>query len=206
MASIRKGWRLLAVASAAALALALVTSAFAQAPPPGPHIFYGDAGSVSLDGEAVASGTVTATNQDGEAVGSSSISDAGWEILVQSSDASSVTFSVDGSNASEAYAVEQFGMNAVTLDLTSPAGDGEEGEEGEEGTEPEEPAVGPEEPEEPAVAPVEPETPSGLPNTGSGGLASTGSGFPLMPVALVVAALVALSGVAVTRRAGIGAR
>lgn len=203
MASIRKGWRLLAVASAAALALALVTSAFAQAPPPGPHIFYGDAGSVSLDGEAVASGTVTATNQDGETVGSSSISDAGWEILVQSTDASSVTFSVDGSNASEAYAVEQFGMNAVTLDLTSPAGDGEEGEEG---TEPEEPAVGPEEPEEPVVEPVKPETPSGLPNTGSGGLASTGSGFPLMPVALVVAALVALSGVAVTRRAGIGAR
>ena len=56
------------------------------------------------------------------------------------------------------------------------------------------------------MEPVEPETPSGLPNTGSGGLASTGSGFPLMPVALVVAALVALSGVAVTRRAGIGAR
>lgn len=203
MASIRKGWRLLAVASAAALALALVTSAFAQAPPPGPHIFYGDAGSVSLDGEAVASGTVTATNQDGEVVGSSSISDAGWEILVQSTEASSVTFSVDGSNASEAYPVEQFGMDPVTLDLTSPAGDGEEGEEG---TEPEEPAVGPEEPEEPVVEPVKPETPSGLPNTGSGGLASTGSGFPLMPVALAVAALVALSGVAVTRRAGIGAR
>ena len=198
MASIRKGWRLLAVASAAALALALVTSAFAQAPPPGPHIFYGDAGSVSLDGEVVASGTVTATNQDGETVGSSSISDAGWEILVQSTDASSVTFSVDGSNASEAYAVEQFGMNGITLDLTSPAP--------EEPEEPEEPAVTPEEPEEPAVEPVEPETPSGLPNTGSGGLASTGSGFPLMPVALVVAALVALSGVAVTRRAGIGAR
>lgn len=204
MASIRKGWRLLAVASAAALALALVTSAFAQAPPPGPHIFYGDAGSVSLDGEVVASGTVTATNQDGEAVGSSSISDAGWEILVQSTDASSVTFSVDGSNASEAYAVEQFGMNGITLDLTSPAAD--EPDEPEEPTEPVDEPEEPSEPEEPAVAPVEPETPSALPNTGSGGLASTGSGFPLMPVALVVAALVALSGVAVTRRAGIGAR
>ena len=201
MASIRKGWRLLAVASAAALALALVTSAFAQAPPPGPHLFYGSA---SLDGEAVADGgVVSAWNQDGDNVGTSTISNGEWEIFVQSSDASSVTFTVDGSNASEAYAVEQFGMNAVALDLTSPAGDGEEGEEG---TEPEEPAVGPEEPEEPAVAPVEPETPSGLPNTGSGGLASTGSGFPLMPVALAVAALVALSGVAVTRRAGIGAR
>ena len=124
MASIRKGWRLLAVASAAALALALVTSAFAQAPPPGPHIFYGNAGSVSLDGEVVDSGTVTATNQDGAAVGSSSISDAGWEIIVQTADASSVTFSVDGSNASEAYAVEQFGMNGITLDLTSPAAAG----------------------------------------------------------------------------------
>ena len=200
MASIRKGWRLLAVASAAALTLALVTSAFAQAPPPGPHIFYGSA---SLDGEAVGDGgVVTAWNQDGDNVGTSTISDGEWEILVQSADASSVTFTVDGSNASEAYAVEQFGMNEIALALTSPATD--DGDDGDNGTT--EPPVEPEEPEEPVVAPVEPETPSALPNTGSGGLAGTGSGFPLMPVALVVAALVALSGVAVTRRAGIGAR
>ena len=201
MASIRKGWRLLAVAGAAALALALVTSAFAQAPPPGPHIFYGSA---SLDGEAVADGVaVTATNQDGEAVGSSTITNGEWEIIVQSADASSVTFSVPGSEPSMAYAVEQFGMNAVTLDLSSPAGD-----EPEEPGEPEEPAVEPEEPatepEEPA--PVTPEQPSGLPNTGSGGLADTSGGFPLLPVALAIAALVALGGVAATRRANIGAR
>ncbi len=188
MARIRKGWRLLAVASAAALALALVTSAFAQAPPPGPHIFYGSA---ALDGEAVGDGgVVSAWNQDGDNVGTSTIANGEWEIIVQSSDADRVTFTVDGSAPSMAYAVEQFGMNALALDLTSPA------------PEPVEPV----EPEEPAEPPAEPEQPAALPNTGSGGLAGTGSGFPLLPVALVVAALVALSGVAVTRRAGIGAR
>ena len=192
MRSIRKGWRVLAVAGAAALALALITSAFAQAPPPGPHIFYGSA---SLDGAAVGDGgVVSAWNQDGDNVGTSTITNGEWEIIVQSSDADSVTFTVDGSNPSAEYAVEQFGMDAVVLDLTSPAAD-----------EPDEPDDA-DEPDEPSVTPVEPEQPSGLPNTGSGGLAGTGSGFPLLPVALAVAALVALSGVAVTRRAGIGAR
>ena len=189
MRSIRKGWRVLAVAGAAALALALITSAFAQAPPPGPHIFYGSA---SLDGAAVGDGgVVSAWNQDGDNVGTSTITNGEWEIIVQSSDADSVTFTVDGSNPSAEYAVEQFGMDALVLDLTSPAAD-----------EPDDA----DEPDEPSVTPVEPEQPSGLPNTGSGGLAGTGSGFPLLPVALAVAALVALSGVAVTRRAGIGAR
>ena len=200
MASIRKGWRLLAVAGAAALALALITSAFAQAPPPGPHIFYGSA---SLDGEAVADGgVVTATNQDGEAVGSSTITNGEWEIIIQGSDASSVTFTVDGSEPSMAYAVTQFGMNNIALALSSPAAD-----------EPEEPAIEPETPVQPETpvepedpAPVKPEQPSGLPNTGSGGLADTSGGFPLLPVALVASALIALGGVAATRRARISVR
>ena len=48
--------------------------------------------------------------------------------------------------------------------------------------------------------------PAALPNTGSGGLADTGSGFPLLPVALAIAVVVALGGVAVTRRAQLSLR
>jgi len=48
--------------------------------------------------------------------------------------------------------------------------------------------------------------PAGLPNTGSGGLADTSGGVPLLPVALAIAAVVALGGVAVTRRAQLGVR
>ena len=48
--------------------------------------------------------------------------------------------------------------------------------------------------------------PAGLPNTGSGGLADTSGGVPFLPVALAIAAVVALGGVAVTRRAQLGVR
>ncbi len=217
MAHIRKGWRVAAIAGAAALALALVTSAFAQAPPPGPHAFYGSG--AMLDGEPAPDGSVVlASNQDGASVGLSTISGGVWMIDVDTREATSVTFSIDGSNPSESYPVTQFSDTEVALDLTSPAPEPEEPvtepeepvtEPEEPVTEPEEPVTEPEEPEEPeepVVEPVEPETPAALPNTGSGGLADTGSGFPLLPVALVISALVALGGVAVTRRAGIGAR
>ena len=50
------------------------------------------------------------------------------------------------------------------------------------------------------------DAPAGLPNTGSGGLADTSGGMPLLPVALAIAAVVALGGVAVTRRAQLGVR
>ena len=197
MASIRKGWRMAVVAGAAALALALVTSAFAQAPPAPDHAFYGSAAAGSgatIDGEPAPDGTVvTATNQDGEAVGSSTISGGVWMINV-GSDNASVTFAVNGIAAEGSHGVTSGEATAVTLAVTTAA---------EEPEEPEEPVV---EPVEPPAEPVAPETPAGLPNTGSGGLADTSGGFPLLPVALVISALVALGGVAVTRRAGIGAR
>ena len=205
MTSIRKGWRLAMVAGAAALAFALVTSAFAQAPPSPPHEFYGDAGmgsAATIDGEAAGGAMVTATNQDGEAVGSATTDAAGsWTIQVAPADASSVTFSIAGGEGSAGpFDVVSASFTQVTIAATSgDAGDGEGPSE--PVIEPEEPAVGPEEP-----APVKPEQPSGLPNTGSGGLADTSGGFPLLPVALTIAALVALGGVAATRRARIGAR
>lgn len=208
MTSIRKGWRLAMVAGAAALAFALVASAFAQAPPSPPHEFYGDAGmgsAATIDGEAAGSAMVTATNQDGEAVGSATTDAAGsWTIQVNPADASSVTFSIAGGEGSAGpFDVSPASFDEVTIAATS----GDAGE-GEGPSEPEEPAV---EPEEPATTPdepdpVTPEQPSGLPNTGSGGLADTSGGFPLLPVALTIAALIALGGVAATRRARIGAR
>ncbi len=181
------------VASAAALALALVTSAFAQAPPAPDHAFYGsaaDGSGATIDGEPAPDGTVvTATNQDGQAVGSDTVSGGIWMINV-GSDNASVTFAVNGIAAEGSHGVTSGSVSEVTLAVTTAA------------DEPDEPV----EPVEPPVEPVQPETPTGLPNTGSGGLADTSGGFPLLPVALVISALVALGGVAVTRRAGIGAR
>lgn len=202
MAHFRKGWRLLAVAGAAALALALVTSAFAQAPPSPPHEFFGDAGMGSaamIDGEAAGGAMVTATNQDGEAVGSATTDAAGsWSIQVDPADASSVTFTIAGGEGSAGpFDVQTASFTEVAIAATT----GDAADEPDEPAEPTEPAEMPDEP-----APVKPEQPSGLPNTGSGGLADTSGGFPLLPVALTITALVALGGVAATRRARIGAR
>ena len=97
---------LVSVMGAAVFALAIAASAFAQAPPALPHQFYGVGGSAMLDGAPAADGAVvTATNQDGEAVGSATISGDGWFIDVESGDATSVTFSIDGSTPSDAYDV-----------------------------------------------------------------------------------------------------
>ena len=43
-------------------------------------------------------------------------------------------------------------------------------------------------------------TPDSLPNTGTGGLAGSGSSLPILPLALMAAVMLALGGVAVTRR------
>ena len=49
--------------------------------------------------------------------------------------------------------------------------------------------------------------PAALPDTGSGGLAdSSGSGFPALPLALAIAAIVALGGVAAVRRSSLSVR
>lgn len=161
--------------SAAAVAVALATSAFAQAPPSPPHQFFGsgDTGSGAiLDGAAAADGAVvTAWNEAGESVGSGTIENGTWLIQVDSAVATSVTFSIDGGSQSEAFPVTSGDLTEVALDLTSTA-----------------------EAEEPA------EPPGALPSTGSGGLAGDGSGLPVLPIALAVAAIVALGGVALTRR------
>ena len=109
-------WRTLALVSVAAMSLALVATAFAQeapeAPPPLPAQFYGSAelgSAAQVDGADAADGSaVTAWNENGEAVGTATIGavEAGtWGIQVSPDDAASVTFSIDGSNQSESFAV-----------------------------------------------------------------------------------------------------
>ena len=166
----------MAVVSAAAVAVAMATSAFAQAPPAPPHQFFGSADTGSgaiLDGAAAADGaTVTAWNEDGEAVGTAAIEAGTWLIQVDSAVASSVTFNIDGGSQSAAFPVTSGDLTEVALDLSST--DGMDG--------------------------MAPAAPGALPNTGSGGLAGGDSGLPLLPIALAVAAIVALGGVALTRR------
>jgi hypothetical protein len=174
MASANKFGRYLAVLGAAVAALALATAAFAQAPPSPPHQFFGDAGSgsgVTVDGEAAADGAaVTAWNEDGVQVGEASVSGGLWLIQVDPDEASTVSFAVDGSSDSGSYPVESGSLTAVTLAVTSGA-------------------------TPPTTTP-----PDGLPGTGSGGLAGSGSSIPVLPLVLVAAVMMALGGVAVTRR------
>jgi hypothetical protein len=162
-----------AVVAAAAVSLALVGTALAQgAPPVPPHKFFGsdETGSAALlDGEAAADGAVvTATDQDGAEAGTSEIANGTWVIDVDSS-VSSVSFSIDGSGASDSFDISSGSFSEVTLDLSAGGGGG--------GT-----------------------TPGGLPSTGSGGLAGSGSSAPVLPLALMAVAVLAISGVAVTRR------
>ena len=169
----------MAVVSAAAVAVAMATSAFAQAPPAPPHQFFGSADTGSgaiLDGAAAADGaTVTAWNEAGQAVGTAAIEAGTWLIQVDSAVASSVTFNIDGGSQSAAFPVTSGDLTEVALDLSST--DGMDGMDG-----------------------MAPAAPGALPNTGSGGLAGGDSGLPLLPIALAVAAIVALGGVALTRR------
>ena len=62
---------------------------------------------------------VTAWNQDGENVGESEIADGVWVIAVKPEGNSTVTFTIDGSDPSGAYAVLSGSLTAVSLDLTS---------------------------------------------------------------------------------------
>lgn len=173
-------WRMLTVMSAAAFALAIAASAFAQAPPSPPHQFFGsaDTGSgATLDGDALPDGTViTAWNQDGEAVGTATVGEADtgvWTMQVSPDDADSVSFTVEGSDASDSYDVESGAFTEVGLALVSAdAGAGDGDDDG---------------------------TPDGLPATGSGGLADDSS-LPFLPLALALSVVVGLGGVAAVRR------
>ncbi len=168
-------WRVFAVMVAAAVSLAIVGTALAQgAPPVPPHKFFGsaDTGSAAvLDGEEAADGAeVTAWNQDGDAVGSSVITNGTWVIDVDTTMATSVSFTIGDSSASGSHDITSGSFDEVSLDLSSGAAPSDDG------------------------------APSGLPNTGSGGLAGNGSSVPVLPLALLAVAMLAISGVAVTRR------
>ena len=178
-----KMWRMLTVVAAAAVSLAIIGTALAQsAPPVPPHKFYGssDTGSAAvLDGAAAADGAVvTAWNESGTSVGTSTIAAGTWVIDVDASAASSVTFTIGGSAASASNAVTSGSFSEITLDLSTGG----------------------------AAAPAAPASdggsaPAALPNTGTGGVAGSNGTTPVLPLALLVVAVLAVGGLAVTRRA-----
>ncbi len=180
MARVNNFWRTLTVLGAAVLALSLASAAFAQAPPPVPHSFFGsaaDGSGATLDDAAAADGAVVvAWNEAGVNVGETTIADGLWLIGVSSDDASSVTFTLDGNaDSNAAIDVTDAGFTAVTITATTGA------------------APPPDDPADP---------PTTLPNTGTGGLADTGSGLPVLPLVLALTVVVALGGVTLARRTG----
>ena len=89
------------------------------------HQFFGSTQTNSgalLDGVLAPDGSVvTAWNEQGEAVGSATIADGTWLIVVDSADAATVTFSIDGSSMSDPIEVASGALTEVTLDLASAA-------------------------------------------------------------------------------------
>ena len=89
------------------------------------HQFFGSTQTNSgalLDGVLAPDGSVvTAWNDQGEAVGSATIADGTWLIVVDSADAATVTFSIDGSSMSDPIEVASGALTEVTLDLASAA-------------------------------------------------------------------------------------
>ena len=98
---------------------------------------------------------------------------------IDPADASSVTFTIDGSAASAEEEVTAGSLTELGLDLvTADAGDGDgDGDGAGDG-----------------------DAPDGLPATGTGGLAGGDGGLPVLPLVLLVSVVLALGGVAVTRR------
>ena len=192
MARANKMWRTLAVMGAALAALAITTAAFAQAPPTPPHAFFGspaDGAGVTIDGNAAPAGTVvTAWNENGDQVGTATLDAAGlWVIQVDPAMAMSVSFTVDGAATSGSFDVESGDISPVALSVSGAAP-------------PPTDDAAPPPTDDAAPPPSEGGTPSGLPNTGTGGLAGSGSSLPILPLALMAAVVLALGGVAVTRR------
>ena len=164
--------------SAAALALALVTSAFAQAPPSPPHQFFG---STATGTGALLDGEPAA---DGATVTASN-ADTGDAVGTDTIASGTWLIQVDADAAdSVVFSIDggspSGAFPVVSGDLTDVALDLESA----------------------SMA-----TPAALPDTGSGGLAdSSGSGFPALPLALAIAAIVALGGVAAVRRSSLSVR
>ena len=178
MAKTRKAWRWAGALSAAALALALVTSAFAQAPPSPPHQFFGSAGTGS---GALLDGEPAA---DGAAVTAWN-ADTGDAVGTGTIADGTWLVQVEADAASSVVFSIDGGSTSdpfpiVSGDLTEVALDLESA----------------------SMA-----APAALPDTGSGGLAdSSGSGFPVLPLALAIATIVALGGVAAVRRSSLSVR
>ena len=173
MAKALKAWRVLAVMSAAVLTLAIATSAFAQAPPTPPHQFFGSAetgSAAQVDGADAADGSVVTAWNGDVQVGDSATIDNGTWLI-----------QVDPSDASSVNFAVDGVADAASYDVTS-------GSLTEVSL-----SVG-------AGAPAPATPPTVLPDTGSGGLAGSGSSVPVLPLALVAAVVMALGGVAVTRR------
>ena len=163
-----------AVVAAAAVSLALVGTALAQgAPPVPPHKFFGsdETGSAAmLDGAAAADGTTVTAWDQDGASAGTSDIANGTWVIDVDSAATSVTFTVGDSGQSASFDVSSGSFTEVTLDLSAGGGGGGGS------------------------------TPGSLPDTGSGGLAGSGSSAPVLPLALLAVAMLAISGVAVTRR------
>jgi hypothetical protein len=140
--------------------------ASAQAPPSPPHTFFGQ--SPTLDGSAVADGTVvSAIDESGVVVGTGTVEAGNWLIQVDP-DTDSVTITIGDAAAEGPFAVESGALTEVTLNLTS-------------GT----PTTDP-----PPTTPP----PGTLPNGGTGGLGDIDGGFPMLPIlaALAIAMMAGL--------------
>ena len=196
MARVKRFTRMLAVLGAAVLALSLATATFAQAPPSPPHQFYGSAGDgtgATLDGVAAADGAVViALDEAGVNVAEGTVADGVWLVQVDPADAASVTFTVGGIAVDGSHDVVSGSLSAVTLAATSPVVEEEVVEEVVEEVA--------EEVVEEEAAEEEVEAPAALPNTGLGGLADGSSGLPVLPLVLALTVVLALGGVAATRR------
>ncbi len=174
MASANKMWRILAVMGAAIMALGITTAAFAQAPPSPPHAFFGspaDGAGVTIDGDAAPAGTVvTAWNENGDNVGTATL-DADGLWVIQVDPAMATTVTFTVDGAATSGSFDvESGQISAVALSVSGAGGGGG------------------------------DTPGSLPNTGTGGLAGSGSSLPILPLALMAAVVLALGGVAVTRR------
>ena len=174
MARANKMWRILAVMGAAIMALGITTAAFAQAPPSPPHAFFGspaDGAGVTIDGEAAAAGTVvTAWNESGDQVGTATL-DADGLWVIQVDPADAVTVTFTVDGNATSGSFDVESGQISAVALSVASG-----------------------------TPPDTGTPDGLPNTGTGGLAGSGSSLPILPLALMAAVVLALGGVAVTRR------
>ncbi len=172
MARANKFWRTLTVLGAAVLALSLASAAFAQAPPSPPHQFFGSA----ADGSGATVDGADAA--DGAVV--VAWNEAGENVGEGTVDGGLWLIQVASEDASSVTFTVDGNATAGSFDvesgsLTSVTLVATSGGGGGD-------------------------TPDSLPNTGTGGLADSGSGLPVLPLVLALTVVVALGGVAATRR------